>query len=43
MFQQIRSKDSHFCKQIGPKCINLEEDVDLLLPDKFRQILLSGC
>ena len=32
----------HFCLLIGPKNTNLEEDVEILLPVKFRWIPFSG-
>ena len=32
----------HFCLLIGPKNTNLVEDVEILLPDKFRWIPFSG-
>ena len=32
----------HFCLLIGPKNKNSEEDVEILLPVKFRWILFSG-
>ena len=36
MSQPIRGQDSHFVFQIGPKNTNLVEDVEILLPVKFR-------
>ena len=33
----------HLCFPIGPKITNLVEDVEYLLPDKFRRILFRGC
>ena len=42
MSQPIRAWGSHLVFQIGPKNTNLVEDVEILLPVKFRWILLSG-
>ena len=36
------SHGEHFCLLIGPKNINLVEDVEILLPVKFRWIPFSG-
>ena len=42
MYQSIRGKGGHLVFPIGPKNTNLEEDVDILLPVKFRGIPFSG-
>ena len=36
MSQQIRGKGGHLVFLIGPKNTNLVEDVEILLPIKFR-------
>ena len=36
MSQPIRYQCGHLCFPIGPKNINLVEDVEMLLPAKFR-------
>ena len=36
MTQPIRGQDGHFVFPIGPKNTNLVEDVNILLPVKFR-------
>ena len=36
MSQPIRGQDSHLAFPIGPKNTNLIEDVEILLPVKFR-------
>ena len=36
MSQPIRGQGGHLVFLIGPKNTNLEEDVKILLPDKFR-------
>ena len=38
----IRSQGGHLVLPIGPKNINVVEDVEILLPFKFRWILFSG-
>ena len=40
--QQIRGQGGHLVFPIGPKNTNLVEDVEILLPVKFRWIPLSG-
>ena len=40
--QPIRGQGGHFVFPIGPKNTNLVEDVEILLPIKFRRILFSG-
>ena len=42
MSQPIRGKDGHLVFQIGPKNTNLVEDVEILLPVKFRWIPFRG-
>ena len=42
MSQPIRGQGSHLVFPIGPKNTNLVEDVEILLPVKFRSILFSG-
>ena len=42
MSQPIRSQGGHLVFPIGPKNTNLVEDVEILLPVKFRWILFSG-
>ena len=42
MSQLIRGQGGHLIFPIGPKNTNLVEDVEILLPIKFRQILFSG-
>ena len=42
MSQPIRSQGGHFVFPIGPKNTNLVEDVEILLPVKFRWIQFSG-
>ena len=42
MSQPIRGQDGHLVFSIGPKNTNLVEDVEILLPVKFRQIPFSG-
>ena len=42
MFQPIRGQGGHLVFLIGPKNTNLVEDVEILLPVKFRWILFSG-
>ena len=42
MSQPIRGQSSHLVFPIGPKNTNLVEDVEILLPVKFRWILFSG-
>ena len=42
MSQRIRGQGGHLVFQIGPKNTNLVEDVEFLLPVKFRWILFSG-
>ena len=39
MFQPIRSQGGHLVFPIGPKNTNLVEDVEILLPVKFRWLL----
>ena len=41
MSQPIRGQDSHLVFPIGPKNTNLVEDVEILLPVKFRLIPFS--
>ena len=36
------SQGGHFCFLIGPKNTNLVEDIEILLPVKFRWISFSG-
>ena len=36
MYQQIRGEGGHLVFPIGPKNTNLVEDVEILLPVKFR-------
>ena len=40
--QPFRAQGGHFVFTIGPKNTNLEEEVEILLPVKFRWIPLSG-
>ena len=42
MSQPIRGQGGHFVFLIGPKNTNLVEDVEILLPVKFRLIPFSG-
>ena len=42
MSQPIRGQGGHLVFPIGPKNTNLVEDVEILLPIKFRRILFSG-
>ena len=42
MSQPIRGQGGYFVFPIGPKNTNLVEDVEILLPVKFRWILFSG-
>ena len=42
MSQPIRGQGGHLVFPIGPKNTNLVEDVEILLPVKFRWILFSG-
>ena len=42
MPQPIRGHGGHLVFQIGPKNTNLVEDVEILLPVKFRQIPFSS-
>ena len=42
MSQTIRGEGSHHVFPIGPENTNLVEDVEILLPIKFRLILFSG-
>ena len=42
MSQSIRGQGGHLVFSIGPKNTNLVEDVEILLPVKFRWILFSG-
>ena len=42
MFQPIRGQGGHLFFPIDPKNTNLVEDVEILLPVKFRWILFSG-
>ena len=42
MSQPIRGQDGHLVFPIGPKNTNLVEDIEILLPVKFRWILFSG-
>ena len=42
MSRPIRGQDGHLVFPIGPKNLNLVEDVEILLPAKFRCILFSG-
>ena len=42
MSQSIRGQGGHLVFPIGPKNTNLVEDVEILLPVKFRLILFSG-
>ena len=42
MSQPIRGQGGHLVFPINPKNTNLVEDVKILLPVKFRQILFSG-
>ena len=38
MSQSIRGRDSHLVFPIGPKKKNFVQDIDILLPVKFRRI-----
>ena len=42
MYQPIRGQGGHLVFSIGPKNINLVDDVEILLPVKFRWIPFSG-
>ena len=42
MSHSIRGQGSHLVLPIGPKNTNLVEDVEILLPVKFRSIPFSG-
>ena len=42
MSQPIRGQSGHLVFPIGPKNTNLVEDVEILLPVKFRGIPFSG-
>ena len=42
MSQPIRGQDGHLVFPISPKNTNLVEEVEILLPDKFRLIPFSG-
>ena len=42
MSQPIRGQGGHLVFPIDPKNTNLVEDVEILLPVKFRQILFIG-
>ena len=42
MSQPIRGQDGHLFLPIRPKNTNLIEDVEILLPIKFRKNLFSG-
>ena len=42
MSQTIRGQGGHFVFPISPKDTNLAEDVEILLPGKFRWISFSG-
>ena len=42
MSQPIRGQGGHLVFQIGPKNTNLIEDIEILLPVKFRWITCSG-
>ena len=42
MSQPIRGQGGHFVLPIGPKNTNFVEDVEILLPVKFRSIPFSG-
>ena len=42
MSQPIRGHGGHLVFPIGPKNTNLVEDIEILLPVKFRLILFSG-
>ena len=42
MYQPIRGKEGHLVFPIGPKNTNLVEEVEMLLPVKFRRIPFSG-
>ena len=41
MSQPIRGQGGHFVFPIGPKNTNLVEDVEILLPVKFRSVVLE--
>ena len=43
MSKPIRDQDGYLCFPIGPKNTNLVENVEILLPVKFRLILFCGC
>ena len=42
MSQPIRGQGGHLVFPIGPKNTNLVEDIEILLPVKFRSIPFSG-
>ena len=42
MFQPIRGKSGHLDFPIGPKNTNLVEDIEILVPVKFRLIPFTG-
>ena len=42
MSQQIRGQGSHLVFSDWPQNTNLVEDIEFLLPAKFRQILLNS-
>ena len=42
MSQPMRGHGSHLVFMIGPKITNLVEDVEMLLPFKFRRIPFSS-
>ena len=42
MCQLIRDRDGHLVFPIGPKNINLVEDVEILIPVKFHSLLFSS-
>ena len=42
MSQPIRGQGGHFVFPIDPKNTNLVEDIEILLPVKFRGILVNG-
>ena len=42
MFQTVRGQGGHLVFPIGPKNTNLVEDIEILLPVKFRWIPFSG-
>ena len=43
MSQPIRDQGGHLVFPIGSKNTNLVEDIEILLPVKFCEILCSGC